>query len=734
MFGEYVKHGWLLCPIATGKKAPIGPKWNTAEQGIMDPDVADELPGAGLLHAFSGTCAVDIDHVTDATTWLAERGVGLDELLLSDDAVIIDSGNPGHAKLLYALDTPLVSKKVLHGKQNIIDFRCATATGRSAQDVLPPTVHPSGRLYQWAGAKVDGWRTLPPIPLPLLALWQGLLTVGASAPSDAGRATVPSTSRFNAIRAALGAADPDCDRDTWVRTLAALHFETAGSDAGLELAIEWSAGSKKFQGRDDVVTRWRSFRLDRENPATLRRTMPATAEDFDVIEPEAASVATAAAPVDDAASAVVTAEDKKAALRALEARLIYVRTQDRYFDTETHDLLASDHAISHRFTPLMPRRKGMHVDPVKVLRESPRKRMVDALGFSPGEGVTFAVDGASYANTYRKRIIEPLKPTKTELATIEWLFSRIDDDKFRDWLLSMFAHVVQKPGVKIKSVPLIWSETEGNGKSTIMKEIPALLVGDQYSREVNYSLLKSDFADYLMNAWHINLAEFRAGTRAERAGIGEKLRPWVTDRTIAVQPKGLAAFTMPNMLWLTATSNEADAAPIQRNDRRWGVHELKADQMNSGDTNALYEGFLRTDRAAGVLRHYFLNYKINGFSPSAPAIDTEAKREMIEASLPQDIEILRQAYEGGEGPFVRDCVQLGDVQDFLQHTIRFRPSAHRMGRLLRQLPFNGVMRQTWTGTRNHKIWVVRNHGKWLAVDGAMLEAYVNGEDPVDITA
>jgi hypothetical protein len=301
-------------------------------------------------------------------------------------------------------------------------------------------------------------------------------------------------------------------------------------------------------------------------------------------------------------------------------------------------------------------------------------------------------------------------------------------------LMSMYAHVVQRPGTKIKSVPLIWSETEGNGKSTIMKEIPALLVGSEYSREVNYSLLKSDFADYLMNAWHLNLAEFRAGTRAERAGIGEKLRPWVTDAMIAVQPKGLAAFTMPNRLWLTATSNEADAAPISARDRRWGVHELSATPMRDSDTRALYEGFLRTERAAGVLRHYFANYPIGQFSPSAPAIDTEAKHEMIEASLPQDTEVLRHAFEAGEGPFVRDVVKLNDVQDYLQHTIKYRPSLHRVGRLLRATPFEGVQRQTWTGTRNHRLWIVRDHTKWISVSGLELVAYANGEDSLDISA
>lgn len=338
------------------------------------------------------------------------------------------------------------------------------------------------------------------------------------------------------------------------------------------------------------------------------------------------------------------------------------------------------------------------------------------------------MDGSSYANTYRPQQIELLEPTKRERVTIEWLFNRIEDVKFREWLMKMMAYVVQHPGVKIQSVPLIWSETQGNGKSTILKEIPELLVGSQYSREVNYTLLKTDFSDYLMNAWHINLTEFRAGTRAERAGIGEKLKPWITDRTIAIHPKGMAAFTMPNRLWITATSNEADAAPISYGDRRWGITELMADQMLPADANELYEGLLRTDRARGVLRHYFGHLSTAGFSPTAPAIDTAAKREMIEANIPQDVELLRRALEEHSEPFVRDVVSIDAVQQFLHDKIRYRPSAHHIGRTLRKVPFEGQMRQTWHNGINLRFWVVRNHAKWCgSVSGELLAAYANGE-------
>jgi len=213
------------------------------------------------------------------------------------------------------------------------------------------------------------------------------------------------------------------------------------------------------------------------------------------------------------------AELQRAAFAELEQRLIFVRSVERYFDTKYHKIIGSDNAIEHMFTPMMPRKKGGRVSPVKVLKESATKQTVDALGFHPGEGGVFKSDGDSFANTYRNRLPKPLEPTAEEIEKITWLFNRIDDPKYRQWLLQFYGHVVQRPGTKIKSAPLIWSETQGNGKTTILKMIPMLLVGSWYSKEVTFGLLNSDFNDYLLNAWHINLTEFRAGTRGEREAI-----------------------------------------------------------------------------------------------------------------------------------------------------------------------------------------------------------------------
>src|SRR5579884_2764947 len=78
-FTDYEAYGWKLCAIERGRKAPVYDGWN------VSPFPAESIEalgnGGGLLHAESGTCALDIDNMELARPWLAERGVEIDALM-----------------------------------------------------------------------------------------------------------------------------------------------------------------------------------------------------------------------------------------------------------------------------------------------------------------------------------------------------------------------------------------------------------------------------------------------------------------------------------------------------------------------------------------------------------------------------------------------------------------------------------------------------------------------------
>lgn len=700
-FADYVAHGWALCSIDRNSKRATYEGWNETP---IPADAVEGLDGAGLLHVQSGTCCLDLDNLDAARPWLAERGVDVDALLNASDAVRIDSGRHGRAKLLYRMKRPL---RTFKPKASGLELRCATAEGKSVQDVLPPTIHKdTQKPYRWLYPEpmLGHWSILPSIPASLLAVWRGL-TADESEPvkeveTDKSKPVID----LSKLKRAAFKHSPDCEYDEWIKVGMQLNDGTGGAQEGFNIWCEWSKGIKRkaYPGDALLKTHWLSFSSKGgkhvATGAALANELPADADEFPIEEPNAV--------LEEETTKQVMELNKREALAQasckLEERLVFVRGVERYFDTEQQRIIGSDNTIEHIFTPLMPRVKGGRVNPVKVLKASTTKRFVDSIGFHPGEGVLFDSNGDSFANTYRGKLAEPVKPTAMELEKIHWLFDRIDDAHYRDWLLQYFGHVVQHPGVKIKSAPLIWSETQGNGKTTLLKTIPMHLVGIPYSKEVTFSLLNSDFNDYLLNAWHVNLTEFRAGTRGEREAISKKIENWIADDTISIHPKGMAGYTMPNHLFITATSNKDDAAAIDNNDRKWAIHEMHAPQFTPKQQDWIYTDFLLTPRAPGVLRHYFLNLSLKGFNPSARALETAARQAMTQSSLSPDHELLLTAFEQRAMPLSCDIVVTQEVGDYVRKHCISKPSNDRIGRTLCRYPFNGVPHQWRSGESRYR--------------------------------
>lgn len=730
-YADYIQHGWAICALEKGKKGPTYPGWQ--RKGIPL-DAADGLDGAGLLHSLSGTCCIDIDNLEKATPWLAERGVDIARLMSMPSAVMITSGTINRAKLLFRLPTPL---RTLQPANSGIELRCMSGAGTSVHDALPPSTHPSGRTYEWRYGEpmIGDWRELPPLPSTVLSLWRSL-DAETKEPAHIQSLGLQQASPRNisaileALQAVVATRDPNMDYPGWVKIGMQLNHEGHGSQEAFDIWANWSRGisRKPYPGDGVLRTHWASFSSGAGKAVVTGKGLigerPAEADEF----PDEPMTAPGAAPPADSTAAGMgetKKQIKESARTKLEARLVYVESSERYFDLLKHRIIGSDNALGHIFTGMMPNGKMGKLDPVEMLRQSNTKRIIDQLGFHPGEGATYEDQGRTYANQYISRLPEPIEPTVEDRARVEWVFNRIDDPVFRCWLKEYYAHVVQRPGVKIRSAPLIWSKTQRNGKSTLMGAIPALLVGPEYSKEVTCNTLESDFNDYMREAWHVNLIEFRAGLKMERNKISQKLKAMIAETRIELHPKGSAAYTMPNLCFVTGSSNDGDAAHVDNADARWGVHEMRQPHYTPAEVQYVYHEFLNLPHAAAVLRGYFSAIPLFTFDPNDEAPMTADKAAMMVAGQSVDEEFLHTALEQQDGPFGKDVALCSEVLQFVHKHCSTRPSGKRISSVLADHGIRAF--QFRYGARIFTAYLLRNDEKWRHMNGKDLFAYVNDE-------
>ena len=774
---EYLAHGWKLCRIRPGTKGPTYAEWNA--QGHAIPTV-EGFPlgwGVGLLHAYSGTCAVDIDNYPVAEAFLKEHGIDLNVLWMADDAVRFMRGDPSRGKLLYAMPAPRISISVAPfpstdktGKPSermALELRCSSSTGNSVQDVLPPSMHPSGKPYQWDCGIVGEWRNLPPLPAALEALWDAL-----QAPATTGQTeiAVPAGATPEGITRWLATQDPGMSYPDWLKVGMKLHAEFQGSNDGFAIWQRWSSASPKWdeKARQEMFPKWKGFKLQGPAIATLERDVrqaPAAPEEFSAVSAEK-PIQFSAAPASAAELADIVDDQRIESKQNREAleRLVYVANgKPRYFQLSPGehcgpaipalDEHAGGHdadAVRNIFRPFMHpvvaegQKAPRTPDPVYYFQEAKWKmhHVVDNFGFHPGEKRVYVdTDGKRRLNTYCKDDPEPIPMPPDIKERFHWLLNRLEGaDKhttFALWLCRFYAYIVQNPGVKVQQAALIVGKS-GSGKSTLVDTIPALLVGRRHVKQVTHAQLCSRWlGGQIMDTWFATLNELKmtGDNKGERGAIAESLKPLITEPTISAEKKGMMPWEVPNRLQIMACSEHYDALHIEDADteRRWGVGLLDKPLTPAEIAKYIvpvYHYPTKDDphKSRAWFLHYFRTFhggRVHEvFNPCGRPPVTDIKRLMAEQSMGTWESRIYERMAERHQPFDKDIVSPTDIQDVLRG-LNY-PNWGKAGAILRAAPFNCI-EERLTAMR---YWAWRNQEFWSTLPAtAWRDYYAHGVCP-----
>jgi Protein of unknown function (DUF3987)/Primase C terminal 2 (PriCT-2)/Bifunctional DNA primase/polymerase, N-terminal len=274
----YTSLGFKLCSIMKGTKKPFHSKWNK-EENLLQPSQVQEGNGMGLVHEFSGTCALDIDDMIASIDWFATKGIDLKAMYDDPRMVRIFSGRQNRGKLLFRLaahhnSDALKTKKVYSTSTVTFEVR-----HKGVQDCIPPSVNPdSNSEYSWQG----DLNRIPVLPEELYKIWLDLVNpetpMGklSEAPVRVVNEELDRLSKKfkrQDIIHMLSHLDPDCGRQDWL--VCGMAIKTWGKWAGTEqTAFElWNDFSKrsvtKYPGEREMLRQWQSFNRDGNSKGAL---------------------------------------------------------------------------------------------------------------------------------------------------------------------------------------------------------------------------------------------------------------------------------------------------------------------------------------------------------------------------------------------------------------------------------------------------------------------------------
>ena len=250
-----------------------------------------------------------------------------------------------------------------------------------------------------------------------------------------------------------------------------------------------------------------------------------------------------------------------------------------------------------------------------------RRRLLTAQAYEPNSAEL--LPGAF--NLWAGWGVEPKEgDPKLWLELMDQLFS--DEHDARDWFEMWCAYPLQYPGTKLYQAVVFWG-AQGVGKS-LAAETLIRIYGEGNSSRIGNDLLHSQFNSWAARRQFV-LAEEIAST--ERRADANRLKDIVTRPTITVNEKFQAAYVLPDKANYYLTSNQPDPVLLEHGDRRFFVHHVKRRRIPETWAQR-YDKWFRSDGAAAVF--YYLQHEIDTrrFNPKGYALDTQSKRDVIDAS------------------------------------------------------------------------------------------------------
>jgi hypothetical protein len=663
--GTWAGFNWI--PGLTPAQFKRARSWETGNVGVR----AARLP------------AVDIDTTSPEALRIVEEVA----VACLGPAPFRERGGSHRGLMVYRLtgDVPVFKRALrfrMGGAEHGVDFLA------DGQQYLIAGTHPSGAPYLWregaalADWTIDGLSTIEPADVEFFFRSLEVRLRGAGAedirlsvrgaagadgtPFDALDPLVPAPLALAALRAVPNNDETLPTREGLIAVLAA--FKAAlGREAEdhREAVTEWAC-EHGWADPDYVAPIWESLTHARVSADYLFARARRAGWHSD------AKADFAGLPVEDADREITAAQEAQEAihekLREVTQRLVYWGEEQRWIVLATGELLTTgamnNHAIGRAVAPAGA--SGTKTASA-ILLNSGLCREVVGMTYRPGQPALFTQDwcGRSglWYNRYRPGRLTPQGgDVKPFLEHIDWLFGADEAKQLVRWM----AHIVQRPGRKIRWAPVIIGG-QGIGKDLAFRPL-SRIIGEQNYREIKPNRLLNAFTDW----YESQVVVVQEMVRMEKIETYEHIKDLISGTgqdVLTVNKKYQSEYYIQNDFSMLFFTNNDDAFTISHDDRRFYVVRC----LPEAPRDASYYDALADWYDTGGIEEvfaYLQGVDLKGFDAQRAPAWTDAKQEMLDASLPAaSAWLVRQL--GPKGMFAdRTCLNLGHTQDAIMSNLQ----------------------------------------------------------------
>ncbi len=309
----------------------------------------------------------------------------------------------------------------------------------------------------------------------------------------------------------------------------------------------------------------------------------------------------------------------------------------------------------------------------------------------------------------------------------------------RRWFEQWCAYPIQKPGTKHATAVVLYSRTQGSGKS-IIGETFQEIYGD------NLKFISEEDLGTQFNSW-ANCTQMAVGEEigsgeTRKTVIADRIKDMITRTRVQINEKNVKKYYIRDCINFMFYTNHLDAFLLEETDRRMLVVQLPEDRMSKADYNA-YGAWMHSQQGRNALMHYFCNMDLTGFDIKADAFATQAKQHMKESNRSDLVqwaidlqenprEILGGAAHTRSAAKTRDMFTPGELMALWLDTNKppgFKLGSQGFARVLSGqagVPYAANGAQIQFGGRKHKMFVLFNKDRWMSARPADVKAHVEG--------